>query len=214
VITSTSGLADDQRLMPVGEVVSSSITGLVAETLPQAVSGGLPEPVRPEFGSFLYVDAREDGMQIVAVVHNVVTGPQDSTHKAAALGLSREQLRAEQPHIFSLLKTEIQAATIGFFRGERYFPHLPPQPPQVHDFVFALSNEQLQMASADLDFLRLLSGVSTVPPDELLAASIRQASRARTGNRQYLVEAGQALSQLFRDDYDRLVCVLRKIKPD
>jgi hypothetical protein len=59
----------------------------------------------------------------------------------------------------------------------------------------------------------LLSTISEVPSDELLAAAIREAYKARDCDYAFLVSAGQALSNLLRSDYDRLVCVLRKIRP-
>jgi L-rhamnose isomerase len=76
-----------------------------------------------------------------------------------------------------------------------------------------------------LNFLRLLNGVTSVPADELMAACVREAARARAQNlviprheaeqasTAYLIEAGRAISQLFRSDYERMLSIVRKIKP-
>jgi hypothetical protein len=197
---------------PIGEVISSSITGLQAEARQVESSDGLPLTVTPTFGSFICSESSEQALKIVAVVYDVVTGPGDSFHRTAALGLTREQLKVEQPHIFALLRTEIQALTVGYFSNSTYFSHLPPQPAQVHDFILRANEAEIRAATEDLDFLRLLTGVSTVPADELIAAAIRQAYSARGNDYQFLVRAGQALSQLF-EDYERLVAVLKKVKP-
>lgn len=208
-------LSDQEtRATPIAEVVSSSVTGLVAEARQEEGYDGLPEAIRPSFGSFVRAESPEQNLDIVSVVYDVLTGPADSSHKPSALGLTREQLKLEQPHIFALLRTEIQAVTIGFFQDGRFYNRLPPHPAQVHDFLYRCTGDEVRAATADLDFMRLIAGVSSVPSDELIAAAIRAASLARGQEFDFLVKAGQALSHLLRDDYDRLVCLLKKIKPD
>ncbi len=202
-----------ERTRPVGEVVSSSITGLIAQAWQEEGPDGLPLVSRPAFGSFIRAECTEQRLDIVAVVYDVITGPQDTSHKPSALGLTREQLKAEQPHIFALLRTEIHAVTTGYFQGGRYYHHLPPYPPQVHDFVYPLADREIRSATAEMDFLRPMTLVATVPADELMAAAVRQAYLARGEDRRFLVEAGQALSHLFREDYDRLIALLKKLRP-
>lgn len=196
-----------------GEVVSSSITGLVAECWNVEDADGLPSVQKPRFGSFLTIDSEEAEIRIYAVVYNVVTGPQDNMHRPSALGLTRERLKAEQPHIFSLLRTEVQAVTVGYKSLGVVYKHLPPQPPEVHDFVYTAAPQEIEMLTDGFEFLRLLTTISSVPTDELLAAAIREAYVARGSDYQFLVQAGQSLSHLLRSDYDRLLSVLRKIKP-
>jgi hypothetical protein len=171
-------------------------------------------PERPRFGSFLRVTSADHALNIFAVVCDVSTGPSDSAHRPTALKLTRDQLRVEQPHIFALLRTEVYATVIGYSNGAEYFTGLPPHPPEVHDFVYPASDEEVSSITDDLDFVRLLARVSRVPADELIAASIREACTARGGDYAFLVAAGQSLAQAFREDYDRLSSVLRKIRPD
>lgn len=179
---------------------------------------------RPRFGSFVRADSPENNLSIFAVVFNVITSPPDSVHKPSALGLTRAQLRLEQPHIFALLKTEIHAQVVGYLDWEtkEIFQHLPPQPPEVHDFLYSATEGEVLKLSSEFEFLRLLNGVTTVPADELMAATIREAAKARRGTADaksnsvadiYLIEAGRAISQLFRSDYERMLSIVRKIKP-
>ncbi len=203
----------DTTTAALGEVVSSSITGLIAECWSTEDADGMPSVQKPRFGSFLTVDSEETGLRIYAVVFNVVTGPQDNMHRPSALGLTRERLKAEQPHIFSLLRTEVQAVTVGYKSAGAVYKHLPPQPPEVHDFVYQAGDAEIEELSEGFEFLRLLTSISSVPTDELLAASVREAYRARGNDYQFLILAGQSLSNLLRSDYDRLISVLRKIKP-
>lgn len=192
------------------EVISASITSLTAEA-------GNSVTVKPRFGSFIRVDSPENALSLFAVVYDVITGPPDNVHKPSALGLSREQLREEQPHIFSLLKTQIHAQIVGFReegKGENIiYQYLPPQPPEVHDFVYAAGVEETIALTEDFEFLRLLTQVNAPPADELIAAAIREAARARSQSERYLVEAGRAITQLFRSDYEHMLAVVRKIRP-
>lgn len=201
----------------VGEVISSSITDFVTELWSKDKDGEELEILRPNFGSFLRVESVEEGITAYAVVYNIITGPYDAQHKPSALGLSRQELRMEQPHIFSLLQTQIHATIIGFKQDGQLHQYLPPKPPQVHDFVFVADPDEVADLTADQGFLRLLTNVQSVPIDELLAASIRQAQACHRDCKKdyhaFLVDAGKALSHLIRDDYDRLVSLLKKIKP-
>ena len=196
--------------LPVAEITASSITGFQAECLP---GEGTPSdlPPKPRFGSFLRVESSDTS--IFAVAYNVITGPQDSVHKPSALGMTREELRLEQPHIFSLLKTEVHALLVGHGSDARIYQHLPPHPPDVHDFVYQATQEEIRELTSNFEFLRLLLNVSEIPSDELIAATIREAHLALGKDPTFLVEAGRALSNIMRSDYDRLLTILKKIRP-
>ena len=142
---------------PLAEVLTSSITGLTAETLPALPEDGAAPKSKPRFGGFVKVESPENNIDIFAVVFDVVTNPPDSVHKPSALGMSRDQLRLEQPHIFALLKTHMQAAVIGYRENGNFLQHLPPQPAEVHDFVFEAQRTEVNMLTANFEFLRLLA---------------------------------------------------------
>ncbi len=210
--------------MALAEVLTSSITGLVAETIKSEVGGNI-KISKPRFGSFVRVDSPENEISVFAIVFNVITNPPDSVHKPSALGLTRDQLRVEQPHIFALLKTEVHAQIVGYldWQTKAIYQHLPPQPPEVHDFLYTATTDEVMKLSSEFEFLRLLNGVTSVPADELMAASVREGARARAHGAPpeqaeaiataYLIEAGRAISQLFRSDYERMLSIVRKIKP-
>ncbi|MBZ0189679.1 MAG: hypothetical protein K8F91_25755 [Candidatus Obscuribacterales bacterium] len=203
--------------VPMAEVVSSTITQFVAEC--RKDQNDEPNlPPKPRFGSFLRVESQLNGLDILAVVYNVSTGPLDNVHRPSALGLTRQELQLEQPHIFSLLKTEVHAAIVGYAisgtGARRAFQHLPPQPPDVHDFVYPACAEEVLSITRDFELLRLLTNISDVPADELISATIREAHLITESDDDYLIEAGKKLSQILRSDYDRLLSILKKIKPD
>lgn len=201
-------------MQAIGEVLSSSITGFTAESWREEISSdSLARNSQPVFGSFLKCHSEDKRLSIFGVLYDIITGPQDQHHKPTALKMTRAELKREQPQIFSLLKTEWHVAIVGYKQEGKYLIGLPPFPPEVHDFVYPLSSEEVLEASENLEFLRMLQGVTGVPCDELLAATIRNAARARQDDYSYLVQAGQHVSTLLRDDYDRLGSILRKIRP-
>ena len=200
---------------PHGEVILSSITNFVAE-IPNATPSNADKdgsgPEVPTFGSFIKAESSEESFGIYAIVYNVTTQPYDSSHKPSALGLTRQELKVQQPHIFSLLQTLVHAQIIGFKKDTEIFMHLPPKPPQVHDFVFSLGSEEIRSITDNLDFLNLLLNVTGIPADELVAATIRSAAICTSSPDDFLLAAGKAVGNLYRDDYDKLVSVLKKIR--
>jgi len=196
----------------IAEVVSATVTGFIAQTLARGGSH-LETSEKPRFGCFLRVASGNGDTNVIAVVTDVLTTPIDGVHRTSAFGLTRQQLQTEQPQIFALLRTDIHASTIGYVKGKQAFCHLPPHPPEVHDFVYHASKSDVQKLTEDFDFLRILASLSIGAIDELLAASIRESYEARGKDTKFLEQAGQSLCQLFRSDYDRLVSILKKIKP-
>jgi len=201
------------------EVIETSTTDFLAQCLePEDLSF----PVMPPFGSWVKSFDEETGNEVLAVVTYVTTTPIDSVHRARALGLSLQDLREEQPQIFAMLKTEFRVSMLGFFtteqgnngngqKGGRCYQYLPPRPPQVHQGVYRCETTEIIRFTEELDFLRTLLDVNTVPVDSLLAAVLREIYRLRQADREWLVEAGRKLSTLLKDDYDRLRYILSQI---
>lgn len=197
-----------------GEVLTSSIVGFTGEFW-NADDGTARSTLElPRFGSFVRAESTDTGLNVFGVVYNVITGPQDSMHKPTALRLSRDDLRLQQPHIFALLKTEVFATTVGYELEGKYHRRLPPHPPLVHDFLYPCLPDEIVEISENFDFVRFLTEVSAVPVDELIAAAVQEAYIARNRDYKFLVTAGQSISRLISGDYDRLMSVLRKIRPE
>lgn len=203
------------------EVIETSTTEFLAQCLePEDLSF----PVMPPFGSWVKALDEESGNKIYGVVYHATTSPIDSVHRARALGLSLEELREQQPQIFSMLKTEFRVAILGFETSPAgtngfkinfgtFYQYIPPRPPQIHQGVYQCSPDEVINFSGQFDFLRTLLQVSQAPVDALIAAAIREVYQLRNADRSWLVEAGRMLSILLKDDYDRLRLVLGQIHP-
>ena len=119
----------------------------------------------------------------------------------------------ENPDLAEVLQTEFSVLTVGFSEAEQIYHYLPPQPPPVHYSVYPCDAAELARFSNDYDYFRSVLFAAQVPNDELLAAHLRAAARARADSHTYLVRAGRELAGLLKDDYDRLTALLRRIRP-
>lgn len=196
----------------VAEVIETATTEFLAQCLD---GDSLDFPIAPPFGSLVKAVDEEANIDVYAVVYYATTSPIDSVHRARAMGLSMEQLRSEQPQIFDMLKTEFKAAIIGYKATDRrIYQHLPPRPPFIHQAVYRCSQTEIaHFSTTRLDFLRTVLQVSGAPVDELVSATIRHCHAAHNHSRAWLVQAGREVSQLLKDDYDRLGAILRRMRP-
>ncbi len=198
----------------IAEVVETETSGFLAQCLDPET---LEFAVMPPFGSWVWAEEPESKVRVYAVVYQVSTRPIDSVHRTRALGLSLEELQTEQPQIFAMLKTEFQAAIVGFQSpgspaAERVMrQYLPPRPPPVHQAVHRCSPEEIIAFSDRLDFLPTLLRLSAAPVDDLMAAILREGYQLRKADRRWLVEAGRALAVFLREDYDRLRLILNQV---
>lgn len=186
----------------IGEVVWSSTTRF------RALAHEVFEP--PRFGSFVKVEGPQT--TIYGVVARAETASFDSQRRAIAFGLPWEQLVREQPQLVELLQTEFEVAVIGY--GEESLLHhwLPPCPPRVHEFVSRAEPTEVAALTDSLEFVRTLAALDGVPVHELIAAAIREASLARGRDDRFVAEAARAVADLYKDDYDTAMAIVRRVR--
>lgn len=156
---------------------------------------------------------------VYALVFDARTTSLETGRRPSALGFADEdEIRAQQPQIFELLRTEFSALLIGYCDGDArgLRRHLPPKPPRIHGRVYPCEAIEVRALTKDLSFLRavlLPSGgaMAGAPVDELAAACLRQAHQAQADDRGFLLRAGKTLAAILADDYDRLQAILRSI---
>jgi hypothetical protein len=151
---------------------------------------------------------------IYSVVYQASTGPSDPTKRERAYWKDEHRLREEQPEISEwLLVTNFKAIVIGFSLSGRIRQFLPPKPPRLHSFVYPCTNEEIVQITRRMDFLRTLVNSHIPSLEEVLAACIREACVAHGSDPQFLVIAGKELANLFKNDYDRLQAIIRRVMP-
>ncbi len=113
------------------------------------------------------------------------------------------------PQLLKLLRSDFTAAVTGYRDGDKIFQYLPPQPARIHGFVYLCQPEEIKEFSKSFDFLQILINASLpVPPEELVAATLRQMSQAQDDPRAFLVAAGKALANLLSNDFIKLKNIL------
>ena len=201
----------DRHPKHLAEVVATSSTEFVAQCLEPE---NLDFPLMPAFGSWVK-SQQDENSDIISygVVYHATTAPIDSVHRAVALGLSLQELREQQPQIFAMLRSEIKVVLLGFRSVGNIYQHLPSQPPQIHQAVYACEEEEIENFTEELNFLRTLVQMTNAPVDELIAAVLRNVYQVRNCDRHWLVQSGRKLSILLKDDYDRLSAILGQVRP-
>ena len=193
--------------MELGEVLESNTRMLKAQ-VPRAAAA-------PAFGSWIKVH-QSGGIVVYGVVSMVEQGSIMPGRHTTALGKTTEELAREMPQVMELLRTSFSAVIMAYKDPQGTLRQtLPPNPVAIHGFVAACEVEEIRELAAPFDFLRTLvnSADTSVPIDDLLVAMLRQICQAHQDNAYHvLVEAGQALSRLFRDDHERLQAILRRVK--
>jgi len=201
----------DRHPKHLAEVVATSSTEFLAQCLEP---DNLDFPLMPAFGSWVK-SQQDENSDIISygVVYHATTAPIDSVHRAVALGLSLQELREQQPQIFAMLRSEIKVVLLGFRSVGNIYQHLPSQPPQIHQAVYACEEEEIENFTEELNFLRTLVQMTNAPVDELIAAVLRNVYQVRNCDRHWLVQSGRKLSILLKDDYDRLSAILGQVHP-
>lgn len=186
---------------PIGEVTRSSTTHF------EAVCHEVFEP--PRFGSFVKVG---EGKNIVyGVIANVQTASFDSQRRPVAFGLPWEQLVREQPQLVELLQTAFDVAIVGHSDPVGLHHYLPPRPPRVHDAVESCDPTEVAALTDSLEFVRTLRLIEGGATHDVIAAAIREASLARGRDPTFLADASRAVADLFKDDYDTAMAIVRRL---
>jgi len=185
-----------------GEVVEASSTGFMSQCY--ELYGA------PPLGSLVKVGSPD----IFAVVLNVSTEPLDPSRPVLARGEnaeSEEELYRDHPQIARLLTSRFESVIVGHNSGGEVRQYLPPLPPRVHSFVYAVAPEELANFTQKLDFLRLLLNTRSAHCDEVVGACLRQAGAQQRNPRDFVLRAGKALASELAGDLPRLNAILRRV---
>jgi hypothetical protein len=187
----------------VGEVIAVSTTTFVAQSYQLNAS--------PAFGSLVWTRSPE-GFGHYALCYATETGGIEPGRHPMAWGRADDEtddIYLRQPQLAHVLRTTFECVLVGFAgRDGRAIQRIPAHPPRVHERVFPAMEEEIRRFFADLSYLRFLLRAGIANVEDLLAASISHAYRARGRDRAFLVTAGRAVARLLADDHERLTAVL------
>jgi hypothetical protein len=153
---------------------------------------------------------------IYGIVSHALTTGLEPGRKAIARGRdepSEAAVYESSPQLTKLLRSEFMAAAAGYKNGDNYYQCLPPQPARIHGFVYLCQPDEIKEFSRSFSFLNILTNAALlVPPEELIAAALRQMAAAQEDPRAFLVAAGKELANLLSNDFIRLKNILGRLK--
>jgi hypothetical protein len=185
----------------IGEVIESKTSEFVVEAREYDVV--------PCYGSFVKVI---DGDRIVyGIVSGAYTGSIDNNTRAKAFFKSIEELKREQPQIFSLLRTEFNCVVAGYSEKDIFNPYYPPAHPRLHLSVEKASDDEIIKATEGFGYLSKTINYQAGDSDELTAAALRNAAFLRDKPREYVVSAGRELLKMLSYDTGRLKNIIDRV---
>jgi hypothetical protein len=215
-------LGRNSRSAPVGDLTlpENTMNDAIGEVLESSTTEylvGCHELFQaPAFGSLVRSGTRDAERWIYGLVYNVVTGSEPPGGSPVVLGRGEvrdDRIYQEHPELTEMMRTRLSVLTVGYAQGPTLYQHLPPQPPPLHYSVYPCDAAQVTAFTQELAYFRTILAAQTLPPDELLAASVRQASVARGGGPEFAVKAGRELARLLSEEFERMVGILRQIQP-
>lgn len=193
---------------------SSTIIGRVTRSSTRGYVGAIkvPEPEIPIFGAFCKASAQQGGSQVVGVIYNISIQDDELTRQLAASGQPTQEELADHQFVRQI-PIEFEALSIGYQSQESFYYSLPPQPPLALASIQSLDQGEIVTFTNTLDFIPIILSALTLPVDELLAASLRIAAKARgqSEQRNFLLEAGRYCAKLLSYDLARLDSFLKNL---
>ncbi len=193
----------------VGEVIEASTAQLVAQCYELFHV--------PPLGSL--VKTTDSSLETYGIVCNAVTSSLEPGRRPIARGKdesSEEAIYRANPQLAKLLRSEFSALMVGHRQDGKLYHYLPPTPTRIHSFVYLCPPEEVKEFSRSFGFLTMLVNARLeVSTDELIAAALRQMSRAHPSQEDrhaFLVAAGKELATLLSARFDQLKSVLGRLK--
>ena len=154
------------------------------------------------------------GEDVFAIVDGVSTGAIDPARPVIARGAdanTQHDVYAEHPQLERLLRTDVSLTVVGHREGDDTHQHLPPLPPRIHTFLYVCSGEEVRGFMQRTDFLALLLGSGLPAADDVLAASLRQASHVFEDSRAFLIDACRTVATQLPTNTARLAAIMRRL---
>lgn len=212
-VTPKTGLAESVPLAHLGEVIRANTAMLAAAVPTSQRETFLQLPVR--FGTLIKTE-RSD-LKIFAVVSFIEHAPVEPSRKVTPQGKTKDALRREMPQVFELLQTTFNAVMLGYQpvtasrAATRVYQATPPEPPELHDFVYAATADEQALFFADrTTYIRTLLNARDVNADDLITAFLRN-HLSVVGLTGHLVDAGKDLAHLLKNDHRRLESIFERI---
>ena len=197
---------------------SQVVTGRVLWATIGRFALGCPAPVGqqgnslPEFGTLVRAGLG-DADAIYGLVNNVTYGDDPFVRQLVTIGgakaayIEDQRQRRQLPIVVDVL-------VVGSASKGRIYYVLPPLPPQSLDCIYICDDGEVIDFTKDNDWLRTVLSAMDLPAEELAAAGLRLAARARPpqARDEYLLAAGREAARMLAQDPPRLSALLGKLR--
>lgn len=166
----------------------------------------------PPLGSLVCI--KTDHHVLYGIINDVHTGSSDPSREPYAYRKTEEELRQQQPQIFSFLKTTFTCIPLGFKNEQQILYQLPPTPPKIHAFVTHADDQELSTFFAKTDYIHLLahSSLAQAHIDELLLALLYQLTQHSLCTWQYTEDFIKQYMLITANDYKRTKIMSQRVQ--
>lgn len=187
---------------PFAEVVESSLVQFKAQAWQWDAFA--------EFGSLVTVESKQ--RIIIGIVYDIQTGSIDPQRYPFAYQKTESELLAEQPQIFSFLKTTFSCLILGYYHKGKIYYTLSPEPPKIHAFVQPAQADLLKTFLYQELYLHIMFNAAQHIHniDELLLALLKQKKILGILSAEKIHALAQTFSLLTGNDYRRLKLFLQR----
>ncbi len=191
-----------------GEIIEASTVQVVAQSYELDVA--------PPFGSLVWLPQGVSGDEVYGVVTLIETAALDASRRPMARGQDAESRQAvfqQHPQLAELFRTHFTVKLLGYAAAGTVHHALPPAPPEIHQFVYPCTSEQVNTFTFSLGFLPLLLAAAGPTADEVTAAFLAAAAAGRlpADAQRFLVSAAKQLVVQLRGDAARLNRLLGRL---
>lgn len=193
----------------VGRVLRASTRGFACGTHSARIDD------RHDFGAFVKVPIANDDQQVIIGLIYAVEIKDDLLINELVMADSVDPNVLYDQRQNRMIPVEISVLNVGYGIGGEFIHSLPPRPPLSLSAVHLCNADEVYRFTLQPDFFRLVLNAAEVPSDDLLAAAVRYASGAYTGEDRYhfTVACGRHIARLLSHDMKRLSSLLALIRP-
>ncbi len=166
----------------------------------------------PMFGSLVVINTIK--RNLIAIVHQIKTGSMDPNRYPFAYQKTEEELLAEQPQIFSFLKTTFSCLILGYQEKGAVYYTMSPEPPKIHAFIKPAGDDLAKNFFYQATYMHMLFNAANQIHnlDELLLALLKQQKALGILHEQKLHQIIDTFSLLTGNDYRRLKLFLQRVQ--
>lgn len=200
-----------ELLRPFSEVVFSTNEVIKAECYKEALINKDLKFGISQGCTVKIISSYDNSYIAYGIVGRINNSSLDSIHKPSALGLSSGELEELQPQLYELLKKELEIFLFAHQeKGEEIMLYPPLKPMMIHDFVYKTTDDEVLKLTSDLSTLITLIKKNQLNLD-IVIDFIKTGYKLRNHDNQYLLRAGQQITQVYNDDIESLMQVLKRL---